>query len=265
MLAGHYPTSQMVRTSASLQLYSQAFAGGLWNSCSTPRPSYKLLLSAQLGTSLLAMTIRLRSSCRVGSLPSLHKLLSHAKKAIRKESCWTISNITAGNREQIQEVINNGLIPPVIHLLQTADFDIKKEAAWAISNATSGGSPQQVEYLVENNCINPLVDLLSVSDAKIIGVALEALENILKVGKDKQQENGLADNPVATRVEQADGLQKIEALQEDPNEDVYQKAMKILENYFPLEDEDADIGEVAGANQFQFGAQVPTGGFSFGS
>jgi len=200
-----------------------------------------------------------------GVLPSLHKLLSHAKKAIRKESCWTISNITAGNREQIQEVINNGLIPPVIHLLQTADFDIKKEAAWAISNATSGGSPQQVEYLVENNCINPLVDLLSVSDAKIIGVALEALENILKVGKDKQQENGLADNPVATRVEQADGLQKIEALQEDPNEDVYQKAMKILENYFPLEDEDADIGEDAGANQFQFGAQVPTGGFSFGS
>jgi len=200
-----------------------------------------------------------------GVLPSLHKLLSHAKKAIRKESCWTISNITAGNREQIQEVMNNGLIPPVIHLLQTADFDIKKEAAWAISNATSGGSPQQVEYLVEQNCIQPLVDLLSVSDAKIIGVALEALENILKVGKDKQQENGLADNPVATRVEQADGLQKIEALQEDPNEDVYQKAMKILENYFPLEDEDADIGETAGANQFQFGAQVPTGGFSFGS
>jgi len=167
--------------------------------------------------------------------------------------------------QQIQEVINNGLFPPVIHLLQTGDFDIKKEAAWAISNATSGGSAQQIEYLVEQGCINPLVDLLTVSDAKIIGVALEALENILKVGKDKQQENGLADNPVATRVEQADGLQKIEALQEDPNEDVYQKAMKILENYFPLEDDDADIGEDAGANQFQFGAQVPTGGFSFGS
>ena len=47
-----------------------------------------------------------------GALPSLLKLLSHAKKAIRKESCWTISNITAGNRDQIQEVINNGLLPP---------------------------------------------------------------------------------------------------------------------------------------------------------
>merc|ERR1712190_172423 len=200
-----------------------------------------------------------------GALPALQKLLAHAKKAIRKESCWTISNITAGNREQNQDVIQNGLIPPVIHLLQTADFDIKKEAAWAISNATSGGSPQQVDYLVECGCIKPMVDLMNVSDAKIIGVALEAIENILKVGKQKQQEQAIADNPFAMLVEQAEGLQKIESLQEDPNEDVYQKAMKILENYFPLEEDDADIAEDMGGSQPQlFGAQVPQGGFNFG-
>ena len=62
-------------------------------------------------------------------------LPTKSQQAIRKESCWTISNITAGNREQIQEacgafgafdaaaervrrvscrheVINNGLLPP---------------------------------------------------------------------------------------------------------------------------------------------------------
>lgn len=198
-----------------------------------------------------------------GALPSLGKLLSHTKKNIRKEAVWTISNVTAGNREQIQEVISNGLIPPVVELLQNADFDIKKEAAWAISNATSGGSPQQIEYLVECGCIKPLVDLFSVSDPKTIGVALESLENILKVGKQAQQEKGLQGNPMGFLIEQADGLQKIEALQENPNEDVYQKAVKILENYFPLE-EDADIVEDAGGANFQFGAQVPQGGFSFG-
>jgi HEAT repeat protein len=201
-----------------------------------------------------------------GALPALVKLLSHAKKAIRKESCWTISNITAGNREQIGEVISNSLLPPVIHLLSTADFDIKKEAAWAISNATSGGSPQQIDYLVEAGCIKPMVDLLSVSDAKIIGVALEALENILKVGKQKQQEMGQNENPFAVLVEQAEGLQKIESLQEDPNEDVYQKAMKILENYFPLEDDDTHLDDDTSRNNFQpaFGAQMPQGGFNFG-
>jgi len=198
-----------------------------------------------------------------GALQCLKQLLSHAKKSIRKETCWTISNVTAGTRDQIQEVINTGLIPPVIELLRTADFDIKKEAAWAVSNATSGGSPQQIGYLVECGCIKPLVDLLRVSDAKIIGVALEALDNILKTGKQQQTQQGLAENPCASLVESADGLQAIEALQEDPNEEVYQKAMKMLETYFPLDD-DAEIAEDAGQTQFQFGAEVPTGGFNFG-
>jgi importin subunit alpha-1 len=34
-------------------------------------------------------------------LPCLLALLSNPKKGIRKEACWTISNITAGNHEQI--------------------------------------------------------------------------------------------------------------------------------------------------------------------
>jgi len=202
---------------------------------------------------------------KCNTLPSLEKLLSHAKKAIRKETCWTISNITAGNSSQIQEIINANLFPPVIQQLSTADFDIKKEAAWAISNATSGGTPQQIQYLVEQGCIPPMVNLLSVSDTKIVGVALEALENILKMGKAVQQEQGTQENLCCTLIEQAEGLSKIEGLQEDPNEEVYQKAMQILENYFPLEDDNADIADDAlAAQQFQFGASVPQGGFTFG-
>merc|ERR1711862_998180 len=176
-----------------------------------------------------------------GALPSLMQLLNHTKKAIRKETCWTISNITAGDRKQIQAIIDGGLFPPVIQQLQTADFDIKKEAAWAISNATSGGSPAQIEYLVQNGCIKPMVDLTAVTDAKIVGVTLEAIENILKMGKQKQQEQGLSDNPCCALIEQADGLTKIEALQEDPNEEIYLKAMSILESYFALDDDIDDM------------------------
>jgi len=198
----------------------------------------------------------------------LMHLLSHSKKGIRKEACWTISNVTAGNRQQIQEVINHGLIPPLIHLLQTADFDIRKEAAWAISNATAGGGAQQIEYLVDAGCIKPMCDLLTVQDSKMIGVALDAIENMLKIGKQKQQENGLPENPIVSLVEQADGLQRIEALQEDNNDDVYRKAVKLLEEYFPLEDDGNtnDLTDSAvGAQAFNFGAAMPQGGFKFGS
>merc|ERR1719437_417765 len=114
-------------------------------------------------------------------------------------------------------------------LLQCADFDIKKEAAWAVSNATSGGSAQQVSYLAEAGCIKPMVDLLSVNDGKTIGVALDCIENILRAGKQMQQEQGLQDNPFVSLVEQADGLQKIEALQEDANEELYNRSSKLLE------------------------------------
>lgn len=195
-------------------------------------------------------------------LPQLGKLLQHTKKAIRKETCWTISNITAGNRDQIQEVINVGLIPPVVQALQTADFDIKKEAAWVISNTTTGGSPQQVEYLVQAGAIKPMVDLLKINEAKVVTVALEALANILKVGKTYQNEQGLAENPFVDQVEQADGLSRLEALQEDPNEDVYRASVKILEDYFQLEEDENFSGNFSSPD-IAFGQDLPQGGFNF--
>jgi importin subunit alpha-1 len=39
-------------------------------------------------------------NCQV--LPCLLHLLSATKEEIKKEACWTISNVTAGNRQQIQ-------------------------------------------------------------------------------------------------------------------------------------------------------------------
>lgn len=115
------------------------------------------------------------------ALPCLLALLTNNhKKSIKKEACWTISNITAGNKDQIQAVIDANIIPPLVSLLATAEFDIKKEAAWAISNATSGGTHDQIKYLVNQGCIKPLCDLLTCPDARIVTVSLEGLENILR-------------------------------------------------------------------------------------
>jgi len=203
-----------------------------------------------------------------GVLTPLAHLLSHSKKSIRKESCWTVSNITAGNPQQIQEVINAMLIPPIVQALATADFEVKKEAAWAISNATNGGNAEQIEYLIRQGCIKPMCDLMGTSEQRMIGVALDAVENMLKIGRQKQHLNQLPENPVVSLVEQAEGLQRLEALQEDPNEDVYHKAVRLLETYFPLEDADdkADIDTPGiGLQGGFFGAQVPRGGFKFGA
>ncbi|KAL8137137.1 hypothetical protein V2J09_003138 [Rumex salicifolius] len=202
----------------------------------------------------------------------LNLLLSNHKKSIKKEACWTISNITAGTKDQIQAIVAAGLFGPLIQLLQSAEFDIKKEAAWAISNATSGGSHEQIKFLVSQGCIKPMCDLLVCPDPRIITVCLEGLENILKVGEsEKAMGNNNAageGNLFAQMIEDADGLEKIENLQSHDNNEIYEKAVKILETYW-VEDEEDELpaaGEDASQNGFQFGASevaVPSGGFNF--
>jgi importin subunit alpha-6/7 len=199
------------------------------------------------------------------ALPCLLALLSSPKKGIRKEACWTISNITAGNKEQIQAVIDNNIIPPLIQLLTNAEFDIRKEAAWAISNATSGGNVPQIKFLVQQGCIRPLCDLLVVSDPKIVTIALEGLENILKAGQDDVA--GQAQNPMAIYISEAEGLNKIEDLQQHSNNEIYEKCIRILETYFGVEDEEemAAIAPQMEGDEFGFGMdqQPTTGNFDF--
>ncbi|KAM5568835.1 importin subunit alpha-1-like [Rosa sericea] len=232
-------------------------------------PSPAVLIPALRTVGNIVTGDDLQTQCIItnGALPCLLSLLTHNhKKSIKKEACWTISNITAGNREQIQYVIEAGLIGPLVNLLQTAEFEIKKEAAWAISNATSGGTHEQIKILVTEGCIKPLSDLLVCPDPRIVTVCLEGLENILKVGEAEKSLGNSGTNLYAQLIDEADGLEKIENLQTHDNNEIYEKAVKILETYW-LEDEDETLpagdGTQPGFNFGGNGPQVPTGGFNF--
>jgi len=206
-------------------------------------------------------------------LPCLLALLVNPKKGIRKEACWTISNITAGNHTQIRTVIEANIIPPLVKILRNGEFDIQKEAAWAISNATSGGKEEQIRYLVSQGVIGPLCDLFVCEDSKIVMVAMEGIENILRVGKQDaiaggggaNFDNGC--NTYSQYVEECGGLDNLEALQRHENEEIYDKAVKILRDYFDSEeDENAALAPTQMNNAFLFGATsnvAPPGGFTF--
>eukprot|EP00519_Triparma_laevis_P009689 CAMPEP_0182502738 /NCGR_PEP_ID=MMETSP1321-20130603/13983_1 /TAXON_ID=91990 /ORGANISM="Bolidomonas sp., Strain RCC1657" /LENGTH=548 /DNA_ID=CAMNT_0024707735 /DNA_START=15 /DNA_END=1661 /DNA_ORIENTATION=- len=225
-----------------------------------PSPAVQTPALRTVGNIVTGDDLQTQIIINFNALSCLLALLSSQKKGIRKEACWTISNITAGNKDQIQAVMDNNIIPPLIQLLSHAEFDIRKEAAWAISNATSGGTHAQIKFLVQQGCIRPLCDLLKVADAKIITVALEGLENILKVGDTEAKANNTR-NEMATYVAEAEGLAKIEELQQHDNVEIYEKCIKILETYIELEDEeDTNIAPEVQGNQFAFGAAQPQGG-----
>lgn len=124
-----------------------------------------------------------------------------------------------------------------------------------VSNICTSGQPAHIASLVENGCIVPLCDLLDISDSKILLVGLEALESICKVGL---QTNNVS---FAQMIEQCSGVERLECLQEHKNEDVYEKVVMLIENYFAGEDEeDQNIAPQAGENQFSFGLNSPATG-----
>jgi hypothetical protein len=109
-------------------------------------------------------------------------------------------------------------------------------------------------------------------DNKIIQVALDGLENILKVGDmDKNAETDNM-NRYAMFIEEAGGMERIHAAQNNANEEIYMKAYNIIEKYFSDEDDEtgAEIQGLAPqpqqdgqAGTFSFGAQPQQGGFNF--
>ena len=62
---------------------------------------------------------------------------------MRKESCWVLSNITAGTHEQLQLCIDQGVIDKLVQILQFDDITVKAEAIWALSNTTASASVEQ--------------------------------------------------------------------------------------------------------------------------
>jgi len=101
-----------------------------------------------------------------------------------------------------------------------------------------------------------------------VTVALEGIENVLKAGELDATTNS-STNPYTNFVDEAEGLDKLEQLQNHQNEDVYKKAVHILETYFGLDDDEDDaLAPTTQDNGYVFDAQAappaPMGGFQFG-
>jgi importin subunit alpha-6/7 len=176
-------------------------------------------------------------------LQVLGKLINHHKKAVRKETCWALSNITAGTQHQITQVANYpGILVDLISHVRDSEWDVKKEAAWAVANMTTTATPEVVCKVVDAKAIEPLVNLLDVKDSKIVTVALEAVESILKTGRKCGRD-------FAMILEECGGIDMLENLQQHESTKIYEKTLKILETFFS--DDDAEEENAAPATFVQ--------------
>ncbi|XP_067945718.1 importin subunit alpha-5-like [Watersipora subatra] len=184
------------------------------------------------------------------ALAAFPALLSHSKSNIRKEAAWAISNITAGSQSQIQAVIDHDIIPSILEVMKTGDFKSQKEAVWVITNLTSGGSLQQTAYTVDKGALPPLLELMVAKDPKTVLVVLDSINNILIAAGKHGQETKVR---ICLMIEELGGLDKLEALQEHDNVEIYQYALRLIETHF-CEEADSDEALVPSqqTDQFQF-------------
>lgn len=208
-----------------------------------------------------------------GILEVLPDAIKSPKAQTRKEACWAISNVAAGTTEQVEGIVRSPLLAMVIDRLQNDEFDVKKEAAWVVANILHGFASEPSAHhatrattLVQLGAIPAMVGMLDVNDAAMQKLMLEAVGTLLSAGAMLSSSKG-GDNPFLVPFDEAEGVDKLESLQSHHNEDVYEKAVELLEKYFGEDDaEDENLLPNTAANGFTFGAAPlgAHGGFSFG-
>jgi importin subunit alpha-6/7 len=164
-----------------------------------------------------------------------------------------LSNIAAGTEEHIWSLFQaqkqSGLVKTLIRMATSSEtMSVRKEALWAICNIVTTGTTSQYQYMIELDVLDPLCDILTYrDDSKLLLIVLEALENILI----KNEENGTSH---AQTIEEYQGLDALESLQDHPSNEVYMKAVSILERFFggAEEEEDQNIMPSSDANCFEF-------------
>lgn len=169
-----------------------------------------------------------------GVIPELGNLLISHETTIRKETAWALSNITAGTTNQVQTVIDSKVMSILIKLAKDDTFEVRRECIWCLSNTTSNATVEQLQQLIQDGIVEALCNILSNNDPRTLAIALEGIENILRKTKEKLGE--ASSDEIALRIEKCGGLNLLENLESHTNTHIYNKVVKIIEDFFETED-----------------------------
>lgn len=167
-------------------------------------------------------------------LPILDQFLFENQKIIiRKEACFLIANIAAGNEAQKQDLIDIGLMNVVNDIFHGNDehLCLQKEIIWIICNLITGACSKQIQDLIKNI---DLLELLAYSldlcqeidDDDFICMILKAFKKIFKIC----QENLHA--KYFSILKKCGALETIQDLVEWEDHQIHHRAKEILMNYF---------------------------------
>lgn len=166
--------------------------------------------------------------------PIFYKFENQKLPRLRKEICWALSNITAGTVEQVQAVVDQGLVTLLIDAMSGCELFIRKEACWAISNILFHCTTRLdwLKIMINGRLVDALNNYLEAvtNIPEMQCQVLDCFRYALDGGKKLALKTG--DNPIYERMVELDVVDSIEALQSSYERSVSDKAYAIIADYF---------------------------------
>eukprot|EP01017_Pseudomicrothorax_dubius_P005933 TRINITY_DN1160_c0_g5_i1.p1 TRINITY_DN1160_c0_g5~~TRINITY_DN1160_c0_g5_i1.p1 ORF type:complete len:230 (+),score=50.96 TRINITY_DN1160_c0_g5_i1:80-691(+) len=177
-------------------------------------------------------------------LNKIPALLEDSNGDIRREACWLVSNIFAGEVEEIEAVIKTSIVPKMMDMLSQDSYDIRKEILLALENFAQNGSYSQVlQATTDWAILEKVLDVISLEDDNLTLTALSIIELVLKQGDSRPPDRDLVENPFIKVLRLYNGAEQLEQLQFHPNEQVYTLVYRLINSHFEAVDRRIDEEE----------------------
>jgi len=163
----------------------------------------------------------------------------------QKESIWALSNIAAGSKKNVDNLISTKTFKKIIEKIKNLSkqsLEILLECVWTVSNAISGCDIELSIKLIDLEILQVLIHIFDKIDNEVILiVALNGLSSLFRLGEPMKQLNfgeGNVKNPIVEKFCYFGGHFQLEKLQNHKNSEVYNKTEEIVRQFFNFEDYD---------------------------
>ncbi|CAK86092.1 unnamed protein product (macronuclear) [Paramecium tetraurelia] len=164
---------------------------------------------------------------KLGAIQIFEKLLHNKTKAIQKEVCWSLSNIAAGNSNQVKQIIRNDQLFNSVYLsFDNGTPEIIEQISFLLSNCVVNAELQDIDYLLmQHQYLQKMSSLLDMNQKVVINVTLEGIFELLNRvqyddGRLEQYKKLIADSLI---------MKKVDKYLKHPAKEISKKARQVFE------------------------------------